>query len=84
MEKKDNCEQGWGCQTDDDGARQVAGSEQPVTECDLLVREHHCCSVRRVLEHVVSLVRLALLHRADLLADRDERVAEAVELCHGL
>ena len=36
--------------------------------------------MRRVLQHIVELVCAAFLDRADLCADRDERVAEAVEL----
>jgi hypothetical protein len=45
-----------------------------------LVGGHDRGGVRRVLERVVGLVGAALLDLADLLADRDQRVAEAVEL----
>src|SRR5690606_35205173 len=42
------------------------------------VGQHHLRRVRRVLDRVVRLVELPLLDLADLLADRDQRVAEAV------
>src|SRR6185369_10723256 len=45
-----------------------------------LVCANHGRRVRSVLERIVLPVHAALLDRADLLADRDHRVAEAVEL----
>mmetsp|Transcript_26413 Transcript_26413/g.67196 ORF Transcript_26413/g.67196 Transcript_26413/m.67196 type:complete len:1036 (+) Transcript_26413:699-3806(+) len=49
-----------------------------------LVGEHDVGRVRRVLEQVVGLVRLALLDLADLLPDGDHGVDEAVNLVLGL
>eukprot|EP00955_Chlamydomonas_euryale_P024570 258863-Chlamydomonas_euryale.AAC.3 len=61
----------------------VRGALAAVWAVPLLAR-HDRGGVRRMHKHVVGLVRLAHLHLADLLADRDERVAEAVELILGL
>src|SRR5437870_4718882 len=49
-----------------------------------LVGGHRAGGVGRVLEDVVLAVRPALLDGADLVADGDHRVAEAVELALGL
>jgi hypothetical protein len=41
---------------------------------------HFLRGVRRVLQHVVHRVRLAVHHRLNLAADRNQRIAEPVEL----